>query len=98
MVATMEAVAVSGMIGVLIGTFVHGMFGAKRSSVGVHRSDGRIMPYWEGIFAFAFVTFIASLFTTFVSTAITDALPGLPAIVLSLLGVSLLLNATSYAR
>lgn len=95
---TLTTVAISAMIGVLIGYGVHEAFGGRRSSVGVHRRDGRIMSFWPGVFFFAFVTVLAGGFTTAISAMLTDVFPGLFALLLCILAVSLFLNLESYSR
>ena len=98
MTPTLATVAVSAMIGVLIGTAVHEFLGAKRSSVGIHRRDGRIMPFWEGVIVFAIVISIASFFTTHTSLWITNEFPGMMAVLFCLFWLSVFLSATSYSR
>lgn len=94
----MTSVFVSAMVGVLIGSMVKGEFGGRRSSIGVHGSDGKLLPFHVGIAFFAIVSFIAAFFSTMVSTFLTDVFSGLGAIIVSVCGVSFFLWATSYSR
>jgi hypothetical protein len=98
MAPTLTTVAISAMIGVLIGFAVNEAFGGRRSSIGVHRSDGRLLSFWPGVIFFALVTIMAGTFTTMVSTMLTDMFSGLGALLLAVLGVSLFLNMESYSR
>lgn len=95
---TLTTVAISAMIGVLIGFLVKESFGGRRSSIGVHRSDGRLLSFWPGVAFFAVVTIIAGTFTTIVSTALTDMFTGIGALLIAIVGVSLFLNMKSYSR
>lgn len=93
----MTTVAISGMVGVVIGVLVRDSFGGKRSSIGVHRSDGRLVSFWPGVFLFATITILGSFFTTAISSALTDMMAGLPAFILVLFIISLLISQ-SYSR
>lgn len=98
MVPTLTTVAVSALIGVLIGAGVHETFGGKRSTVGVHRRNGQLLSFWPGVVFFSLIMTVASLVTTVVSSAITSALPGIVALIFAILAVSVFLNISSYSR
>jgi len=95
---TITTVAISGTIGVLVGNFMHNIFGGRRSSVGVHGSDGRIKPFWSGVLLFGIVTFLSGMGTAVASSMLIDVFTGAGALGLSLIGVSLLLSLESYSR
>lgn len=94
----MTSVFVSAMVGVLIGSAVKGEFGGTRSSIGIHGSNGKLLPFHIGIIFFALVSFAAAFFSTMVSTFLTDVFSGLGAIIVAMVGVSFYLWATSYSR
>lgn len=56
------------------------------------------MPFWPGVFFFALVVIVAGVFTTMVSTALTDIFPNLGALILSIAFISVFLNVESYSR
>ncbi|WP_435196396.1 hypothetical protein [Natronomonas sp. EA1] len=96
--ATLTTVGVSALIGVLIGYSFNEMFGGRRSSIGVHRSDGRLLPFWPGVVFFSVITIIVALSTTAISAMITDAFSGLGGFILAWLGVAFFLALGSYSR
>jgi len=95
---TSTTVAISAMIGVLIGFVVKESFGGRRSSIGVHRSDGRLLSFWPGVAFFAVVTIIAGTFTTVASRILTDMFTGIGALLVAVVGASLFLSMKSYSR
>lgn len=98
MAVSLTSAAVSAMVGVLIGFYINEMFGGRRSSIGVHRPDGRLLPFWKGVIFFAFITVLAGTTSTIIGTMLADVLPGLLALLFSLFWVSVFLNAKSYSR
>jgi hypothetical protein len=95
---TLTAVGVSGMIGVLVGYLINELIGGRRSSIGVHRSDGKLLPFWSGFIFFSLVVFITGLGTALTSTLLTNAFSGLGALAIATLGVALFLSVNSYSR
>jgi hypothetical protein len=86
------------MIGVLIGYSFNEMFGGRRSSIGVHRSDGRLLSFWPGVVLFSLVTICAALGTTAISAMITDVFSELGGFILAWFGVAFFLAIGSYSR
>ena len=95
---TITTVTVSAMVGVLVGSMVHETFGGKRSSIGVHARNGQLMSFPSGVAFFGFVTLIAGIFSAIVSAFLTTEFTGFGALVIALLGVSIMLYTTSYSR
>lgn len=56
------------------------------------------MSYWSGAAFFTAVTVGAGIVTAMISAMLVSAFPGLGALLLSITGVGLLLNVTSYSR
>ena len=95
---TITTVGISAMIGVLIGYGINEIFGGRRSSIGVHRRDGRLLPFWPGFVFFSMVTIVAAFTTTAVSEFLSEAFSGLGGFVLACGGVAFFLTMVSYSR
>lgn len=92
------SVAVAAMIGVLAGFLINESMGGRRSSIGVHRSDGRLLAFWPGLVLFTVVTVFSGLFSTVTAQAMMTAFDGLGALILATFGVAFFLNVQSYSR
>jgi|GEM_PF-6246484 len=96
--STILAVATTGMLGVLVGHGVNDVFGGKRSSVGVHKKNGQIMPFDEGVVVYALIIVISGLVTALVARVLTSTITGLGALFVSVVGIVVFLSVDSYSR
>jgi hypothetical protein len=86
------------MIGVVIGFSINETFGGRRSSIGVHRRDGRLLPFFPGWLFFSIVTAATGFASTALAQALIEALSGLGGLLFASLGVGLFLTLQAYSR
>jgi drug/metabolite transporter (DMT)-like permease len=95
---TLTMVGISAMLGVLIGYGINETMGGRRSSIGVHRRDGRLLSFWPGFLFFSLITIVAAFTTTAASAFLSETFSGLGGFILAFGGVAFFLTIVSYSR
>jgi hypothetical protein len=86
------------MIGVLVGYLIKENVGGKRSKIGVHGPDGRLLSFWDGFLFFSGVAIATSFATDIVVSIVSGNLPVPLGFIIACLGVALFLTRESYSR
>lgn len=92
-----QTLALSALIGVVVGNVMHDELGGKRSSIGVHRPSGKLMSFPQAIVFFTVITIAISGMSGVVSS-ISAQILGKNIALLIALALVILLLADSYSR